>query len=306
MKPVVFIQTNARQLVGAIVSSYSLKRNSSNPDAFDVRIMHHKDYPYFAAHEGKIYWRGPERLPWHNDDLQSFTLLRFMPPELMGYEGRALVIDPDIFAVGDVWELLSRDMEGKALMCRWRPPSKGVEGYLASSAMLLDCAQLRHWRVQEQFEQMFRFERDYLKWTRLEYEPPESIGLFEPEWNDFDQLTERTKMVHNTGRNSQPWKTGLPVDYTIHELTKKPPSLKKRIKRLFKPRVQGVPEKKLFYQPHPDPRQEQFFFGLLRECLEKNIVTEDLLREEMKANHIRHDALEMIERTKGVPELAAA
>ena len=41
------------------------------------------------------------------EDLQSFTPLRFMPPQLMGYEGRAIVIDPDVFAVGDVYELLT-------------------------------------------------------------------------------------------------------------------------------------------------------------------------------------------------------
>jgi len=32
--------------------------------------------------------------PWFNDDLQSFTPTRFMPPELMAYQGRAVVIDP--------------------------------------------------------------------------------------------------------------------------------------------------------------------------------------------------------------------
>ena len=50
---------------------------------------------------------------WRYDDLQSFTPLRFIPPELMGYQNRAVIIDTDIFAVGDVWELLSRDMAGR-------------------------------------------------------------------------------------------------------------------------------------------------------------------------------------------------
>jgi hypothetical protein len=40
----------------------------------------------------------------------------------------------------------------------------------------------------------------------------------------------------------------------------------------------------------------------LRECLEKGVVSEGQLREEMRQNHIRHDALEMVERT---PPLAA-
>ena len=56
------------------------------------------------------------------------------------------------------------------------------------------------------------------------------------------------------------------------------------------------------YKSHPDPRQEQFFFGLVRECLDKGVFGEDLLREEMAKNHLRHDALEVLKRT---PPLAA-
>ena len=51
------------------------------------------------------------------------------------------------------------------------------------------------------------------------------------------------------------------------------------------------------YKPHPDIKQEQFFFGLLRECLEQGIVTEDMIREQMAQNHVRHDAFEVLERT---------
>ena len=40
-----------------------------------------------------------------------------------------------------------------------------------------------------------------------------TIGLFENEWNDFDQLNEKTRMLHTTRRKHQPWKTGLPIDY---------------------------------------------------------------------------------------------
>ncbi len=39
MKQKVFIQTNERQWLGALVSAYSLKRNSKHADAFDVEIM---------------------------------------------------------------------------------------------------------------------------------------------------------------------------------------------------------------------------------------------------------------------------
>jgi hypothetical protein len=60
---------------------------------------------------------------------------------------------------------------------------------------------------------MFTFKRDYMNWVCLKYEDPDTIGFFEPEWNDFDHLTEKTRMLHTTKRKHQPWKTGLPVDY---------------------------------------------------------------------------------------------
>ena len=148
----VFIQTNHKQIVGALVAEYALRRNSTHNDDFDVRIMHARDYPFFAAREGQLYLRDGVKRPWLNDDLQSFTPTRFLPPELMGYQGRAVVIDPDIFAIADVWDLLSRDMMGKAILCRRRAGPKGiVDRCLASSVMLLDCAKLRHWKVEEAF-----------------------------------------------------------------------------------------------------------------------------------------------------------
>jgi len=296
VKPCVFIQTNHRQMIGALVSEYSLRRNSAHNDKFDVRIMHHQDFPFFQAKEGEVYLRDGLKRRWRNDDLQSFTPMRFLPPELMGYSGRAVVIDPDVFAVGDIYDLLVRDMEGKAMVCRSRGGSKG----LASSVMLLDCAKLTHWRCEEQFNEMFAFERDYMDWICLKLEPREAIGLFENRWNDFDTLTPDTKLLHNTKRWTQPWKTGLPVDFVPAEKTQRfqPLGWARRVRRkLFGPyALLGR------YRRHRDPNQERFFFGLLRECLEQGVVTEALLREEMERNHLRHDALQVLERT---PSLAA-
>ena len=116
MKPTVFIHTNHKQKLGAVVSRYSLQKNSAHADQFDVRFIEVKDFPCMAEREGQLYLRDGEMRPWLNNDLQSFTPLRFAPPQLMDYEGRAVVIDPDVFALGDVWELLNRDMGGKAII----------------------------------------------------------------------------------------------------------------------------------------------------------------------------------------------
>jgi hypothetical protein len=300
LEPTVFIHTNHKQMVGALVSRYSLKRNSKNADKFDVKLIDTADHDFLKARDGQTYLRdGVERV-WYFDDLQSFTPLRFMPPELMGCEGRAVVMDPDIFAAGDIWALLERDMEGAAILCRARSGSKGRRGVMASSVMLLDCTKLTHWQCERQFNEMFAFERDYMDWIGLKLEPEGTIALLDHEWNDFDRLAPDTKLLHNTKRKTQPWKTGLKVDYFPPEKPGGSAALGwlYRVRR----RVFGDYAFMGHYLPHPDPNQERFFFGLLRECLDQGIVSEEMLRAEMQQNHVRHDAFEVLDRT---PPLAA-
>jgi hypothetical protein len=296
----VFIHTNPKQRLGALVAQYALRRNSKHNDSFAIHIISTQDYPFFTAREGQFYLRDGIQRRWLNDDLQSFTPLRFMPPELMGYKGHAVVIDPDVFAVGDIWELLSRDMAGKAILCRPRSGPKGfIDKCLASSVMLLDCEKLTHWRCEEQFNELFAGKRDYMPWICLKLEPRETIGFFENEWNDFDRLTEKTKLLHNTRRKTQPWKTGLPVDWRPAERFRLFPP----IAWLMRARRKLFGEYALLgrYSRHPDPNQERFFFGLLRECLDKGIISETMVYEEMQRNHVRHDALEVLERTPPLP-----
>ena len=297
-RPAVFIHTNHRQMIGALVSQYSMKRNTKHPDAFDVHLIEHRDYDFFEAYEGHEYLRDGGSRVWRNDDLQSFTPLRFKPPELMGYEGRAVVTDPDVFAVGDVAELLSRDMQDNAIMCRMRSGAKGIEGIMATSVMLLDCAKLPHWNVRKQFDQLFERSLDYADWIGLKKEDRSRISLLENEWNDFDRLSERTKLIHNTKRRTQPWKSGLPADYVPAEKFKFFPPLRwiLRARRKFFGDYAFVPD----YKSHPDQSQEAYFFQLLRECVEQGIVSEDFIREEMTKNHVRHDAFEVLDRVGSV------
>ncbi len=293
MKPTVFIHTNHKQMLGAIISRYSLQRNSAHADSFDVRFIEVKDFPCMAEHEGLKYRRDGEMRPWLNNDLQSFTPLRFAPAQLMNYEGRAVVMDPDIFAVGDIWELLNRDMQGKAIMCRPKSGRKGRKGAYASSVMLLDCEKLKHWRFEADFAEMFEpVKRDYMDWISLKLEDPSSIGLFENEWNDFDKLTADTKLLHNTKRKTQPWKTGLKIDYRPADTFQLfPPRhwLRRARRALF-----GDYKFAGTYAAHPDPAQETFFFGLVKECLEKGVISEAQLRDEIEQGHLREDAFELL------------
>jgi hypothetical protein len=283
VKRTVFIQANDRQMLGAKIAAYSYKRNSAAADSFDVRIMDASDFPPLMEPGQSILRNGFVR-EWEPDDLQSFTPLRFAPPSLMNFEGRAVVTDPDCFGVGDVTELFDRDMMGKAVCAVPRPGHNGDPDYIATSVMLLDCAKLEHWDFDRQIENLFARKFDYVPWLQLKLEDPATIGFLEPEWNDFDKLTPATKILHTTKRRTQPWKTGLPVDYTLREHG--PWDF---LRRMWRRR----------YEHHPDRNQEAFIYSLLAEMIDEAIVTKDELVREMAANHIRHDSLALVDRYRG-------
>ena len=81
MKPTVFIHTNDKQMLGALVSRYSLQKNSARADDFDVKFIEVKNYPCMLQREGQRYLRDGDMRPWLNEYLQSFTPLRIAPPE---------------------------------------------------------------------------------------------------------------------------------------------------------------------------------------------------------------------------------
>jgi hypothetical protein len=286
MKPTVVVHTNEKQMLGALVSAHSFRRNSRTPEAFDVRIVNASEFPELQE-EGHSLLRGGHERQWDPDDLQSFTPVRFAIPGLLGYEGLALVTDPDVFAIGDVAELFRRDLEGKAIWCRPRPGYHKVTDPLATSVMLLDNSKLRHWRFADDLKALWAHEVDYLDWINLKREDLGTIGLLEPEWNDFDHLTPSTKLLHNTKRRTQPWKTGLPIDFTFKE---------RGLLSFALPIVRKLAPN---YTRHPDEKQEAFFYGMLADALDSGAVTKEEVQKEVRFGHVRPDSEALIDRYRG-------
>lgn len=288
----VFIHTNPQQMVGAKIAQYALRKNSRRNDQFDVKILDLWDFPHLTEREGQKYLRKGTTVTWRNRDLQSFSPLRFLPPQLMNYQGRAVLIDPDIFALGDIYDLLARDMQGKAIYCRRGYPGASGDLTYNTSVMLMDCAKLKHWNWEQKIDAMFAGKFDYRNWIFLLDEEPATIGELEPEWNDWDNLTPKTKLLHNTERSTQPWKTGLPVDYNLNYQASGSGlrSLAKSLVRKGRSLLRLDPPQEV-YQKHPDQRQERLFFTLMKECLDAGVFDETFLKEEMRQKHLRQDAL---------------
>jgi hypothetical protein len=296
MKPTVFIHTNDKQILGAKLAEYAFKNKSASPDAFDVKLIRLEETDHLYKREGHSYLRKGKSAVWKNNDLQSFSPLRMLVPQLMNYQGKALLVDPDVFALGDVYDLLNMDMNGKAIICRHVPGGYRGNGnpYYATSVMLLDCEKLKHWKWNDHIDMLFNKTMDYGDWISLKNENPKTIGALGAEWNDFDTLTPQTKLLHTTERMTQPWRTGLPVDFDT--TTQKQSSnqsrahkVKQLVKSLFGLGSLQKQDQEQVYLQHPDLNQERFILKLIKDALNSGVVTETYLNEEINNSNLRKD-----------------
>lgn len=295
-KPTVFLHTNNQQLVPALVGAYTLKARSSRPDLFDVRILRLEETPHLSGRNGQRYFWWDETHPatWHRSDLGSFYPLRRMVPAVLGFRGRALVIDPDIFAVGDITELLFRDMADRAILAGARWDHYRGRQLHSSAVMLLDCAKLTSWDWDAAIDSIFRGEIRLGPFLGLDDVPQGDIGVLEEEWNSCDSLNERTKLLHLTKIETQPWRTGLRADEYLHVPAVAPP-LAWLWLEARKVRSRGA-RQTVLQRRHPDPCQERLFLSALRECLEEGAISVDLVRWAIDKRYLRRDLFRALNR----------
>ncbi len=288
MKYKVFIQTNEKQYLGALLSEYTIRKYSKNNDKFEVVIIQAHDVLELKKLYGQTIFKDKKEVTYGNEDLQSFTLTRFMPPELMNFEGKSIVIDPDVFATySDIYELFTIDMEDNAALMRKH------SGDWGTSVMLLDNSKLKHWKIKDIVDELISKKVDYRDWMSLRHRK-EKIGILDEVWNHFDKLTPETKLIHNTQRITQPWRTGLKIEYT-------PKKMKPFLGIIPREWIHILLGKNPYiHREHPDKNQVDFFFGHLKSAILEGKISKDLVLEEIKKRHIRQDALEVLDRTEAI------
>ena len=275
----IFIQANTKQLLGAKIAKYALEKHRQNPASFTVEILNVDEMPLFKKYAGMEFRRGKETRSLDPEDLQFFTLSRFMPPERMGYTGKAIVIDPDIFALVDMSELFDFDLKGNAIAaCRKKDAWD-------SSVMLLDCGALKHWSIEKILEDLSSSKADYNDVMTLRNEHVSELPRI---YNSLDVLTPETKMLHTTGRLTQPWKTGLPVDFTRND----PGKLFGIWPRIWDLKLRG--KWPTTYQPHPDKNIEKFFFELAQKARSDDAISLEEINREISAGNVRKDFLQYV------------
>lgn len=271
-------------MLGAKVSKFSIL--SREPQYKDlIEIIQFEENEYLNSFHGK-YLREGEFIEFDQSDLQSFTLLRFLPPELMDYKGKALVIDPDVFLVRpNLDKLFEMDMNGSSIACK-----KGGKNILdwATSVMLLDCSKLNHWKLDQFIANMKKGDLDYRDLMSLNKEG-NNIKELDESWNDYDRINSKTTFLHTTQRVTQPWKKGLEIDTYLKPVK---PILgfipRRKVHRILKKPLSDM------YVGHPDKEVNKFFFSELSAAITQGFISADEIRSEIKKENIRKDIFSLL------------
>jgi hypothetical protein len=275
----VFIHTNNKQGIGAIISKFSIEKNLTDKD-IHVEYINVDSLEIFKHFAGKTYLRNGKIVTYNPHDLQSFTLTRFMPAELMHYSGRAVVIDPDIFSIKDISSLFTMDLKGRAIAaCRKKDAWD-------TSMMVLDCEKLRHWSMSKILSDLETKKADYADIMTLKNES--SVLEMPRIWNNLDKLTDDTYLLHTTNRLTQPWKTGLKIDFTRND----PGKLFNIIPKKLLLKLAGKWPSR--YQRHPDTKIETFFFNLTKQALHAGALTKEDVQKAVDTNDVRPDIFQYI------------
>ena len=190
----VFIGYDPRQPVSYTVLHTSIMTRSTMPVAITPLVI--------------------EQLPLKRQGLTPFTYSRFLVPWLCKFEGRALFLDADILAQGDIadlWDLAGTDM-GKAVWVR-----QGPMKFEWASVMLFDCDHGDNRILTPEYIETAKGLHG-IEWTK-------NIGELPQEWNHlvgYDAPIENPKFLHYTqgvpvwketlgGGYANEWRTDLKV-----------------------------------------------------------------------------------------------
>jgi len=271
----IFIQTNNSQLIAAKVAKFAAEtRGCARAHGIPVALMNVDEMPQFLAFAGARFRNGAKLDRYNPGYVQSFTLSRFMPPELMGFSGRALVIDPDVLLLGDVIDLFSIELAGNSIAACRRP--FGWE----SSVMLLDCAKLGHWKIDDILAELRDLSADYVDLILLRDEP--SVLELPSSWNSHDTIGAGTRALHMTRLETQPWRTGLLLDYGQRASPILGLFPRERVRRL-------LGKRRPVHQSHPERRIEQTFMQLLGEAFHAGAILESEIKGSIRKGFIRSD-----------------
>ncbi len=258
----IFIQTNPQQELAAKVSKYSFNKFGFN----NIELLKLNNVEILKKNFGKKYYRNGKLVEFDPSDLQSFTLLRFLPPKLVK-DDYCLVIDPDIFAISSLSTINKYIMDDNfKIFCTKK------KSLFRSEVMLINCKKnFKLWDFDQLINEIFSKKIDYNELINLKFIDEKMIGILEPSFNSLDEINTDTILLHTSNRITQPWKQGLDIDFTTY--SSKFNYFKTIIRRLLGLKFNNtILQKK--YQPHPDYKVNNFILNIFREAYDNNYIND--------------------------------
>ena len=190
----VYIGTEDDQLIPQKVLEYTIHRHAKTP--VQVRAVKQE----------------AERVGGTN-----FGFVRFLVPQMNGYQGKAIYIDADQLVFTDINEL-AQELDDSHTIALVNQPvgffgGKPVGQHNQTSVMVLDCGKLRDWNPETMFSHVVanRAERNegqihYRDFMMLTWFDQSQIKAIDPRWNHYNIVEPDTKLTHFSYVRNQPWK----------------------------------------------------------------------------------------------------
>tara|TARA_B100001057_G_C22801852_1_gene931824 strand:- start:736 stop:1581 length:846 start_codon:yes stop_codon:yes gene_type:complete len=270
----IFICTNKFQKIAAKVSAYSFIKLGFK----DIEILELEKNEILQQNLNSYYLRNGKKTKFV-DDLQSFTLLRFLPFSLNNIEN-SLIIDPDVFALQNPENIIDKFL----LNNKFNIACTKINNEFRSEVMFIKNSNFK-WSFKELINDLFTQKIDYKELINLKskkyfsnFEELPSI------FNHHDKIENDTIFLHTSKRITQPWKEGLRVDF-YNENTTKYYKLKQFIKKTLNLKYDKSSLSN-YYLKHPNTIVSNKLLNLFKETLDSGFIKSDELDLAIKSNYI--------------------
>lgn len=207
MKLRVFVGSGDASRIERGVLEYSLARRSSHP--YELYIYNGTRGEVECG--GEVVWRREHLAPVRGHKFATeFSLFRYLVPELCGFEGRAVYLDSDMIALGDLAELAHWPLPDGAWFAAVPEayPEIGPHRW-ALSVMVMDCSRCRFDlpAIVAGIEQgAYSYSEFSQMAPRFLARHPIPIATLARDWNRFDDQDDQTRLIHYTDLDRQPWR----------------------------------------------------------------------------------------------------
>jgi lipopolysaccharide biosynthesis glycosyltransferase len=199
----IFIGSGEASLLERKTLIHSLRKNSRRQ--LDIYVFNGTHNAIERNDEPPVLADMPLWIKYRN--YTEFSNYRWLIPAICGHQGRAIFLDSDMVCLADIGELFDTPMADCAMLAK-AEAYKGKHSW-GMSNILFDCSKC-HFDLEQIFQEV-----DAGKFTNSEFHQmapaflakhPFQLGKLDPNWNSFDHVDEKTRLIHYTNLRTQPWK----------------------------------------------------------------------------------------------------